>query len=537
MTETAGVMTARQGAGKLTLAPRHPAGTLAIPLSGALPDVLPGAVSAALPAALRLFALYALATMAFRILLFGNPLVHVDEQFYLLVADRWAHGALPFVDIWDRKPVGLFLLYRLFLLVPIDPVLSYQLFGVASTAATALVIERLARRLAPPAAAWQAGLVYVFAMPGFSCAFGQAPVFYNLVMALAALVLVDAWHRFGTVRQAAVAPGLLWHGCAVMALVGVAMQIKYCVVFEGVGFGLVLLARAWTRGMLIGRMALLGLVWIGLALAPTLLALACFAATGHAAAFVQANFVSIFQRLPAGADAALRLFNQLLALTPFWLAIFLAPRRMAMPRPESPAVHNVLRCWAVFAVAGYLLFGTWYDHYVAPILPPLCILAAPALARALPAERRYGQLLLAAAVIGGLTVQAIQLKNHGTAAEASDLAGVIRRDLHGGSFYMYDGDPALYRMVGAPIPTRYAFPTHLNTWTEAPAIGADPVREVTRIMATRPDVVLIGEWTDIYQPNHQSRATVKALLARGYERYAGYVLGTHHFGLYRQRQP
>ncbi|MFX9246717.1 hypothetical protein ABTN73_19255, partial [Acinetobacter baumannii] len=105
--------------------------------------------------------------------------------------------------------------------------------------------------------------------------------------------------------------------------------------------------------------------------------------------------------------------------------------------------------------------------------------------------------------IGGLTVQAIQLKNHGTAAEASDLASVIRRDLHGGSFYMYDGDPALYRMVGAPIPTRYAFPTHLNTWTEAPAIGTDPVREVARIMATRPDVVLIGEWTDIYQPNQQ----------------------------------
>uniref|UniRef100_UPI001C08B440 hypothetical protein n=1 Tax=Acinetobacter baumannii TaxID=470 RepID=UPI001C08B440 len=41
---------------------------------------------------------------------FGNPSIHVDEQFYLLVGDRMLHGALPYLDIWDRKPIGLFLL-------------------------------------------------------------------------------------------------------------------------------------------------------------------------------------------------------------------------------------------------------------------------------------------------------------------------------------------------------------------------------------------------------------------------------------------
>ncbi len=35
---------------------------------------------------------------------FGYPLLHIDEQFYLLVGDRMLHGALPYVDIWDRKP-------------------------------------------------------------------------------------------------------------------------------------------------------------------------------------------------------------------------------------------------------------------------------------------------------------------------------------------------------------------------------------------------------------------------------------------------
>ena len=41
---------------------------------------------------------------------FGNPVLGYDEQFYLLVGDRMLHGALPYVDIFDRKPIGLFLM-------------------------------------------------------------------------------------------------------------------------------------------------------------------------------------------------------------------------------------------------------------------------------------------------------------------------------------------------------------------------------------------------------------------------------------------
>lgn len=38
----------------------------------------------------------ALITRAGRI---GDPAIQMDEQFYLLVADRMWHGALPYVDI------------------------------------------------------------------------------------------------------------------------------------------------------------------------------------------------------------------------------------------------------------------------------------------------------------------------------------------------------------------------------------------------------------------------------------------------------
>ena len=46
----------------------------------------------------------------------------------------------------------------------------------------------------------------------------------------------------------------------------------------------------------------------------------------------------------------------------------------------------------------------------------MAVLSAPVLARAIPAERWFGRLLLVASAIGGLAVMGIQFKNHGTIA-------------------------------------------------------------------------------------------------------------------------
>ena len=48
---------------------------------------------------------------ATRVSLFGNPVIQVDEQFYLLSGDRLIRGALSFVDLCDRKPLDSFPLY------------------------------------------------------------------------------------------------------------------------------------------------------------------------------------------------------------------------------------------------------------------------------------------------------------------------------------------------------------------------------------------------------------------------------------------
>ncbi|MFK4874613.1 ArnT family glycosyltransferase [Novosphingobium sp. ZW T3_23] len=472
--------------------------------------------------------LYLICGFALRLPMFGKPAFQSDEQFYLLVGQRMVEGALPFVDIWDRKPFGLFLLYRGMAALPFDPVQTYQLVGLVFSILTALVIERMARTIAPPAAALASGLAYLLYQPVFNVALGQSPVFYNLPVALAALVVLGAFGRPNTLT-------LFPRGLLAMLLVGVALQIKYSVVFEGIGFGLLLLASGHRQGWPLPRLALAGLAWAGTALAPTLAVWIGYALLGQGEAFVQANFLSILGRGVDQADAFAQLAKECLALIPFALATLLAPRRLAPRYPQNPVMLTVVRIWALVAVLGFLAFGTWYDHYLGPVLVPLSVLAAPALGRRDSGERWYARLLLGFGLLGALVVPALQIRERGTAEDFETASAAVKRELHGRCLYIYEGDSALYRTTGACIPTRFAYPSHLNAMNEAAALGVDPVAEVGRILASRPGVIVLSESSRPNRPNVATKALIRSALARSYERYEGVVIGTRKFGLYRLR--
>ena len=55
--------------------------------------------------------LFLLASLALRFSTFGDTNLFVDDVFYFLVGQRMHEGVLPYVDVWDRKPLGLFAIY------------------------------------------------------------------------------------------------------------------------------------------------------------------------------------------------------------------------------------------------------------------------------------------------------------------------------------------------------------------------------------------------------------------------------------------
>ena len=176
----------------------------------------------------------------------GHPLLHMDENFYLLVGNRMVQdGVWPYVDIWDRKPVGLFVLYAALSAIKSDSFVPYQVAALFSATLTAWIIVRIASGIVAQTPAFTGGILYLVGLTFFGGYGGQAPVFYNLIVAAAALVLVRT--VMGNV-ETNIRPNrrLFSGGCLCMLLIGIAMQIKYSVVFEGLYFGLILLYAART---------------------------------------------------------------------------------------------------------------------------------------------------------------------------------------------------------------------------------------------------------------------------------------------------
>lgn len=445
----------------------------------------------------------ALLGLVLRVWDLGNPVIHVDEQWYLLVGDRMWHGAVPYLTIWDRKPIGLFLLFAAIRALPGDGILAYQLAALGCAVVTAWVVQAGARRIgAAPAGAWAAGALYLVGLSVLGGRGGQAPVFYNLPMAVAG-VMTLALPGLGAHRRSG---RIAARGVAVCLLAGIAIQMKYTPAVEGAGFALVHLWWLRRAGARLPALAGAALAMLIAGLAPTIAAAAWYAAHGALATFVFANFTSIGLRpgYPAG-QLAMRLLGIATILSPS-IAAAIATWRMRGTEGAGVALAAV---WLAAAVLGFLAIGTFFDHYALPLLAPLSVMAGPAFGRA-PRARA------AALVLGLLMVMGVQIAlPRGDRAGARALAAVVKANSTTGCPYVFIGDTVTYLLADACLPTAYAFPNLLAYTTERGATGIDEAREVRRILAGRPPVIVT---TDRRLPiwNPASLHAVKAALAREY---------------------
>lgn len=454
-----------------------------------------------------------------RIWLFGDPIIHVDEEFYFLTGGRMLHGSLPYVDIWDRKPVGLFLIYALAYAITPGNVIGYQLLATAAAAATVIVIREMALRVSTPRAAWITAAAYLLYLPVFNGAGGQSPVFYNLPMSLAAMLLVNIAEN----PAARIRP----RGALAMLLVGLAIQIKYTAVFEGLFFGLWLLWMDWKRGSRSYSLAVNAIIWVAAALGPTMAALSSYAALGHATEFVQANFLSVMSRHEPMWPSLRRLFWAAVDLSPLLICVGLA----RVPLRESPQGRFLLG-WSAVAAAAYLAFGNYYDHYALPLLPPFCVAGAAGL-NGRNARKYLAPMLILAGFLIGTFTEYRHWREIGSARDVEHLTKAIRPHLHG-CMFIFEGHAILYDKTNACFVSRYVFPYHLSAAKEAGALGVDVMAELRHVRAARPSVVMIAD-RPRQQTNEASREVVLSMLRQDYRFVQAVPAGKELWLLYERR--
>ena len=317
---------------------------------------------------LLLLALFLVSALIARLLFLGQPLLNVDDQFYLLVGDRVLQGALPYVDIWDRKPPLLFAIYAGIRLLGGTGVLQYQLIAIGFVVATAFVTYRLALRLTGETGARLAGVTYTWWTALCGGATGQSPVFYNLLMACAALLIVQM------LESAEDRGRLLGKALLAMLLAGLAVQIKQTAVIEAAFFGITLLAiflRAHPRPVALAMAVACALV----ALLPSMAIVLAWVVAGHLDALLFATVTSPRLREPmVGGDFMWRLATSALQAFPLYGFAVVGWRHSSNLEPDHAAQVNIrLFCGAWFcsvrAVAGDLRVSTSSTIISCPRLP------------------------------------------------------------------------------------------------------------------------------------------------------------------------
>ena len=428
-----------------------------------------------------------LASVIVRAPYLGDPAADYDQQLYSVIGQNWLAGELPYRDLWDRKPPGLFALFAAMHAIGGASSLAYEIPGLLCTIAAALMIYSMAQRIGTSLGAVTVTLLFLLNIPLFIIHLGQSetflmPILLGQLMLLRAVFACDDAEKVHRIL------------CIIALLGGVTLQIKYSVFPFCTLFGVLAAWRLWQLNIFVPRI-LLNLTLYGfLGLLPTLLFVAYFAAHGELETFMFANFVSIFQRGELDPDLV-EDFGGHIAVASFPLLIFAALGWQAALRARDQIDVQLFALTTAFAAAGcvsLLMLGAPFVHYFGPLLPFICLMAASFFSFH-PSHKLFAGVAIGLAVVcASFDEQLERTLSHRNAIPA--LAAAI--DAHvpdEDCLFIFDGPTVLYAQTGNCIATRLVFPDHLTSPRERSAMAVDPVDETARVMAERPGAIVISD--------------------------------------------
>ncbi|ANU07526.1 ArnT family glycosyltransferase [Paraurantiacibacter namhicola] len=453
---------------------------------------------------LAVVVLLAVVAVVVRLPFLGDHNADIDEQLYALIGSQMLEGQLPFADLWDRKPLGLFLIYALAAATGLPAPWSYQLLAMIFIVIGAWLVRRLALLVTEHGTATGAAVIYIVLMAIYGSHSAQTEVFHVPAMLAMALLVFDQ-SRADALRRAFIA----------MLIGGIALQVKYTVVPQCAFFGAWVLWGQYRKGRSLPQLLALAAGFALAGLLPTILVGLFYLGVGEWDAFWFANFVSFFDRLPAGDSRFV--MEQLLYVSPMAaLTLFGLYAALRMRTPDSWAAYRFFWLFLAASYATVYFPSTIYNYYFAALVPGSLLVALPFLDRRGPFK--VWPLVLTGVGCFALTyypgrIEASQ--DHRAAMEDLTAAITPLVGSQADCLWVFDGPTALYQTTGSCLPTRFIYPDHLNNALERDALGIRQIDEVRRIMAAKPPVVVTADRPFTAQ-NKETLAYVEAAMERDY---------------------
>ena len=308
-----------------------------------------------------------------------------DAAIFTLIAFRIRSGDMPYRDVWEHKPPGIFLAdASVQSLFPwLDPWTPVWLLSVVCAAALGLVVAVALRTNGHPKLAPWCGLATTATVAAFPISYGGGQS--ELVAAVpAAIAVVALSHRPG--QALTFASGvLLGLACSTSWHLTPALVVAFALVLHG--------TDRWRRSFLLVS----GVSAVGAAIAAWLILGGAW--SDAIDALVSFNLVY----------RAVNLVDPIVKFSPSAAAAFLALAALlgliAMTRRPPRAIFVVAAAWIGLSIVMFVAEGRLGAHYLASIAIPLGILAGPGLAMVAPRSSRgisagplIAQLLLVSAI-------------------------------------------------------------------------------------------------------------------------------------------
>jgi 4-amino-4-deoxy-L-arabinose transferase-like glycosyltransferase len=463
-----------------------------------------------LPPSLIAAAVLLLFTLGARAIGWGPSVINPDESIFSLAAREVTAGHLPYLTLFDNKPVGSTLILASGFALFGQSVLVVRLIGAAFAFASGMLVAALLRGGGfGRREALSAGIVQIAYASALGLG-GQATLtelllapFTVLAVLLLRRLAVD--ERPG--RRAALA------GAAGLAC-GVAVLIKIVPILPGLAVaGATLLLLLVRRRVTPKSAALLFAAFAAGAVAPMLVAAGVYAATGALDAFLWSNFgfAGAYAGIhPRPAMMAQRLGTAVDALWPLLALCVVALSGAVAAWRKERRVDDLLLialAWVVAEVIAASASLQFFPHYFLTAVPALAVLSAYGV-RVIAGwigAARPGRVAL---VLGGLAaLVAVERTQVDMARERlatpdvpAKVAAAIRRAAPDRALgraptlfvtnYKLSG---IYFLTGSPLPpTRFAIPAHLFSRQSA-MTRADPQAEVARVIASRPEFIVFDD--------------------------------------------
>jgi hypothetical protein len=493
---------------------------------------------------------------------FGRPLLSDDEAIYAVTADALRRGDLLYRDVVDHKPPLIYHVYQagfaLFGAYDTRGAHALVVLAVLLTAGFLLGIKRQEQAAGLDAVSSSRTVAVVTA--GLFLVFSTTWHDYDALAANCELFLLApqaaaAWLLLRSLRTRSLGVRALPIHLAVGALIGTSALFKYQgLTFLGASIGLLLwwmiLGRASAAGAVTSAVAQIA----GSLLPPLLYLLWCRSAGNLPAAvyWFKFNFSYVGAGLTGFAALARGLRRTALiggaALVVYALGISAAistaatiarviRRRVAGASsvdaevPSPSAVLGVL--WLLTSAVAVTAGGRFFGHYFHLVLPPLCLLAAPAFCRTWSRERggkvwRRRALLLALCAVPALSFFGLATFGRSLAAALDE--GEPRYDLVAARIgelttadervFVWGNSPQLYFLARRPMGTRFSFCNYMTG--ESPGTPTETGRRNADANQ------LPAAWEMLFADLEQRRPTLFVdAAAAGWDGYGKYPLARY----------